>query len=162
MMAGIFHASEIVEVAMRIEQNGGTFYGLLADKITDPLVKDLFLSLAAEEKKHFETFKEVLSRANLWEPLGSYAPEYRDYMECLASQSVFTIVEPQRFEKFATTPKDAIIHAQRMEKDSIIFYYEMRGYVPVAERDIIEKLIDEERKHFVQLVEIEKKLDSDA
>lgn len=155
-MTELFHASEVVEVALRIEQNGGTFYGLLGDKMTDPPVKQLFQDLAVEEQKHYETFQELLSRAAHWEPVGVYAAEYRDYMECLASHNVFNRGNTAKEITDKIADKiEALHYAQDIEKDSILFYMEMKECVPEGERKIIEALIEEEKKHLFSLIKME-------
>lgn len=155
-MAELFHASEVVEVALRIEQNGGTFYGILADKMTDPPVKQLFQELAAEEQKHYETFQELLSRAAHWEPIGVYAAEYKDYMDCLAEHNVFNRGNTATEITDKITDKiEALHYAQGIEKDSILFYMEMKDCVPEGESKIIESLIAEEKKHLFRLMKME-------
>jgi rubrerythrin len=162
-MTSLFHASEIVEVALHIEQNGGTFYGLLADKMPNPSVKELFQDLAQEERKHFETFQKILARDGHWEPLGTYAAEYRDYMDCLVSHNVFTRenTAPQVTEQIVDEKK-ALQYARAIEKDSILFYMEMKESVPDKERCIIEELIEEEKKHLTRLTRIEEDLDKNG
>jgi rubrerythrin len=156
MMADMFHASEVIEIALRIEQNGGTFYGLAADKMTNPPIKELFLDLAKEERKHFDVFQKLLSRASHWEPLGVYAVEYKDYMDCLASHNVFTEEKTaQEAVERITDEKEALHFAQGIEKDSILFYIEMRNLVPEGEREIVDSLIGEEKKHLVRLIKLE-------
>jgi rubrerythrin len=156
-MTDLFNASEIVEVALRIEQNGGTFYGLLADKMSDPQVKKLFGDLAKEERKHFETFQQIHARASHWEPLGTYAAEYRDYMDCLASHNVFNRKNTAgEVTGRITDKKEALKYAQGVEKDSILFYMEMKEAVPPGEREIIEDLIRQEKIHLTRLIEMER------
>ena len=43
------------------------------------------------------------------------------------------------------------------EMDSILYYHEIKRFVPVAQHLIIDQIIDEERKHFSQLSEAKKK-----
>jgi len=159
-MTELFHASEVVEVALQIEQNGGTFYGLLADKMTDPPVKQLFQDLAKAEQKHYETFQELLSRAAHWEPVGVYAAEYKDYMDCLVSHNVFNRENTAKEVTDKITDKtQALRYSQNIEKDSILFYMEMKECVPETERKIIEALIAEEKKHLLRLIKMEVEAD---
>ena len=160
-MSDMFYASEIVKVALLIEQNGGTFYGLLADKMSNPSVKNLFLQLVEEERKHFQVFSELLSRANHWEPVGMYAVEYKSYMDYLASQNVFTEEKTcQEVTGKITTDQAALEYACGFEKDSILFYEGMKKYVPDNEIETIEKIINAEAKHLIRLVDMGKKLSS--
>jgi rubrerythrin len=160
MMTEVLHASEIVEIALRIEKNGEIFYGLLADKMTDSSVKELFLDLANEERKHFEIFKSLYSHASHWEPLETFLVEYRDYIDSLVSHNVFTRVNTAReVTERITTPKEALLYAQGIEKDSILLFIEMKACVPARESEIIEELIQEEKRHLTRLIKMEHDLD---
>jgi rubrerythrin len=45
------------------------------------------------------------------------------------------------------TPEEAIETAMGFEKDTIMFFLEMREFVPEGERKYIQACIDEERTH---------------
>ena len=53
-------------------------------------------------------------------------------------------------------PYDAIEFAIGAELNSILYYQEVKKMVSEKNHEKIEKIIDEERKHFVQLSEIKK------
>jgi rubrerythrin len=49
------------------------------------------------------------------------------------------------------TPLDAISYGIGFEKDAIIFFNEIANYTVDARRDVIKKLIEEEKQHIVYL-----------
>jgi rubrerythrin len=50
----------------------------------------------------------------------------------------------------------AINFAIRRELDSILYYHEIKRFISRSQHDSIDKIIDEERKHFETLSEIRK------
>jgi rubrerythrin len=53
---------------------------------------------------------------------------------------------------------EAIQIALGAEKDSILFYSEMRDLVRMPDRDVVSKIIEEERSHLRQLSDLKKDL----
>lgn len=52
--------------------------------------------------------------------------------------------------------KEAIDVGLVAEIESILYYLEMRNFVPDNEKSIIDKIIEEERGHYTKLSEIKK------
>ena len=76
----VFTANDIVEVAVRIEENGITFYNF-AEKIAKTEdAKKLFAQLALAEAAHKRTFEKLLSQIETYTPPERYAGEYADYL----------------------------------------------------------------------------------
>ena len=57
----VFDANDIVEAAVRIEENGANFYRYAVQLAATEEVKTLFQMLAAQEVKHQETFAKILA-----------------------------------------------------------------------------------------------------
>ena len=51
----------------------------------------------------------------------------------------------------------AVEFAMQRELDSILYYHEVKNLVPQGQHDTIEKIIDEERKHYAMLIAVKKK-----
>ena len=79
-MAGQFEASDIFAIAMRIEENGSSFYRFAVLIAKDEQTKELFINLAEEEGKHRATFKKLLSRIETHSAPESYPGEYGAYL----------------------------------------------------------------------------------
>ena len=54
-----FNADEVFEMGMDVETNGEAYYRKAAELSKNEEVKKVFLRLMEEEKKHYETFKEL-------------------------------------------------------------------------------------------------------
>ena len=56
----VFTATEALEMALEIEENGELFYNEASAKSTDAEVKELFEALAAQERGHYQVFQKML------------------------------------------------------------------------------------------------------
>ena len=77
------------------------------------------------------------------------------YLKSLVDNTVFT--DPagtQEKAERASSEVDAFDAGIQAEKDSILFYMEMRDFMGKADREMVKKIIDEERSHLRQLVEL--------
>ncbi len=158
-MASQLEASDIFEIAMRIEENGSSFYRFAVQIAKDEQTKELFLRLAEEEDKHKDTFKRLLSKIETHTPPESYPGEYGAYLHQYADNNlIFTKeVMDEELAKIKDT-KAALDFAIRRELDSILYYQEIKGFVPGSEHKAIDEIINEERKHFQMLSEMKRNL----
>ena len=158
-MSVFFDASEIFQFAIRIEENGEKFY-LYAVRITeDPDAKEMFSYLAEEEVNHKRIFEDLLSKIEKREPLENYPGEYFGYLRAYVDKIIFT---KEAFGKEISGINDtvsAIDFGIQRELDSILYYHEIKNFVPKSQRNLINKIIDEERRHFSKLSELRKKHD---
>jgi rubrerythrin len=151
-------ASEILRVAMKIEENGERLYRHATTLTADTETKDLFGFLAGEETKHKKTFEGMLSKAEHYQPPESYPGEHLVYLRAYADNIVFS---PENVEKELAGITDvatALEFAVQREIESILYYLETRNLLPDSQRDRIDKIIDEERRHYLKLVDVRKNL----
>lgn len=71
---------DVVNFAVRIEENGERFYREAAETVTDQSVKELFNRLAREEMGHKKTFEKVLSSLGTFRQPETYEGEYLIYL----------------------------------------------------------------------------------
>jgi rubrerythrin len=87
----VFDANDIVEVAVRIEENGANFYRYAVQLAAKEEVKTLFQVLAAQEVKHQETFAKILAGMDRNTPPEGYDGEYAAYLHSYVdNRLVFT------------------------------------------------------------------------
>ena len=139
---------EIVDIAKKIETFGVAFYDEAARRAKVPEVRKLFEFLCGEEKKHERAFEKLLagmpSAGDEWRD----REEYLGYLSILAEDLVFP--EPEVARRMAADLPDekaALSRALDFEKESILYFHEMRGMIREEDRSILDQLIDEERKH---------------
>ena len=154
-----FSGCEIVEIGIQIEKNGYDFYAEIAKNTDDEKLKELYGFLACEEKSHIDAFKDIFKGLCDYSPEGAYPDEYFSYMNALASDHVFT-KEGKGVElaKGVENVKDGLAIAVSFEKDTVIFFEEMKKLVPENEKQVIDRLIDEEKKHLKKLIQIRSEL----
>ncbi|MBN2017248.1 MAG: ferritin family protein [Candidatus Cloacimonetes bacterium] len=154
----IFDVTEIYQFAVQIEENGEKFYRAMVEKFDDPKVKELFDFLAIEEVRHEKVFKEMLAKIEDYNPQESYPGEYFDYLHAYADNLVFTIDKIDEGIESVNTVDEALQFAIGKELDTILYYHEMRNVVPKHQQKLVDDIIDEERKHVVQLTEMKRQL----
>ena len=155
-MPRLFEAREIVAIAIKIEENGEGFYMRMANVIKNRQVKETFEFLAGEERKHRNSFREIQQRLGEFKPAyESYPGEYLNYVKALVEESIFTKERAgQLLVKKFKTAAAALDTAIGLEKDSILFYNEMKNFVPESEHKPINEIIDQEKEHLRKLSEI--------
>jgi len=147
-----FSGEEIVKLAVSIEQQGQKFYEIAVDKIDDPAVKVMFTYLAGEEKQHISDFEALgVGLGREFIPNESYTNEYSDYMHALIDNHVFNHDNIEKMAAGITAAKEALDLALRFEKDSILIFQELYNVVDASGKDIIGKLIEQEKQHIRQL-----------
>ncbi|MFN7171029.1 MAG: ferritin-like domain-containing protein, partial [Candidatus Omnitrophota bacterium] len=131
----VLGASEVLEFAIRIEENGEIFYREVSKKVEQRKVKDLFNFLAEEEVKHRKVFEEMLSQIENYQPPESYPGEYFAYLRAYAEGHIFTKEKKGALmAKKMHTAKEAIDFAMEIELDSILYYLETKNLVPEHQR----------------------------
>lgn len=158
-MTNTFSASEIVEIGIQIEVNGKDFYNTVAESVKNKKAGKVFSYLAGEEKKHAETFREILSEVQNYEPREAYPQEYFAYMRSFAENKVFTAPNMgKETAKGVKNEKEAVDLGMDSERYSISFYESMKKIVPERDRNMIEELIKEEKSHLKKLEELKEAL----
>jgi rubrerythrin len=156
---GNFKASEILEIGIRIEENGEKLYRHATTLTDDPKLKDLLGFLAGEEIKHKKIFEEMVSKLETYEPPETYPGEYFAYLRAYADAIVFPPAAMEEELEDLYDIDEAIEFAMQREIESILYYIETRSIVPKSQGDQIDKIISEERGHYLKLVEVKKTLD---
>jgi rubrerythrin len=154
-MAGIFKVNEVVSIAVEIEKRGEAFYLEMAERAKEPKVKEALRFLAGEEVKHQRVFSVLLSQldpARL--PAGSTESEYWEYVNHLIdSHFLFEGETSRKLLDSAATDREVLQLAMGFEKDSILFFTEMKGLVPAEHARTVEACIQEERTHMRTLAQ---------
>lgn len=155
-MAGIFKVNEVVGIAVEIEHRGQRFYLDMAERATDPQVKETLAYLASEEMRHQKVYQDLLSRLRSLElPPGSGESEYWSYVnDLIDSHFLFDTVQNERLVSAAASDQDVVRLAMGFEKESILFFTEMKGLVPGEEAGVIDTCIQEERTHLRKLGQV--------
>ncbi len=147
---GLFNISEVFEFAIQIEETGENFYRKVANQTTDDNVKKVFTFLADQEINHKKIFQEMSAKYDKYEPPESYSGEYFAYLKSYVENLIFN----KNKEKEILDAKDVssvIDFATRIELDSILYYQDVKEFLSQSQTKDIEKIIEEEKKHFIML-----------
>ncbi|MFH1478302.1 MAG: ferritin family protein [Candidatus Omnitrophota bacterium] len=152
-MNNIFSGSEVIEMGINIEKNGRDFYNKVSSSSKNKKAKEIFDFLAKEEEKHIERFEVLLNGVEKYEPQGAYSGDYFSYIKALSDEHVFTKKDKgSSLAETVSSDIQAIDMAIGFERDSILFYHEMKRFTLEKEAGIVDKLLDEERAHLTRLL----------
>jgi rubrerythrin len=144
-----FRGSDIVEIAVRIEENGEHFYRYAMQLAKDEDAKKIFSNLADAELQHQKTFSRIFAAMDKDNPPETYDGEYAAYLHDYVDNKI--IFKKGMLETELAKVKDtlaAIDFAMQRELDSILYYHEIKRFVSANEHAVIDDVIEEERKHF--------------
>ena len=152
-----FNANEIFEMAEEIERNGAKFYRKAAENTSDNQTKKMLLDMADMEDGHLATFQEMRKRLSGQEKGWTvFDPDNQSvlYLQAMADARGFEgKITPTKELTGRETPKEILETALNSEKESIVFYFGLKGLVPVrAGRDKVEAIIVEELSHITTLL----------
>ena len=158
-MSILFSGSELINIAIGIERRGITFYDIMARSTKNTIASEVFKYLGDMERDHIRTFQVILAEADKYQFPETPAGEYTTYLQALVDSAVFTddLVTSEMATK-VSSDIEAMELAIGAEKDSILFYYEMKDLMPQRAQPTVNKIIAEEKSHLRQLSELKKKL----
>lgn len=149
-------ANDIVDLAMQVELNGEAYYRAVAKKATAAKVKALFEDLADQEVMHYKVFSK-LAQSVKESPMMT-DEEWEEYIKYLnvTVQSAFFEGQDKALAEAEEVgdEKEAIRKALGFEKETLLFFYDLRDAVPAAHREFVEKVADEEKKHIRRLAKM--------
>lgn len=145
-------ADEIIEIATRLEESGEAFYTAAAEKVTTGGIKDLFEDLAIQEQYHRRAFQqmgrdvvELALSPEQWD-------QFQAYTEALLQQNFFASPENAlNLAAGAQDERDALQAALNFEKETMLFFHELRDAVRGPGRQTVERIIQEEKRHIQRL-----------
>ncbi|MHC4479487.1 MAG: ferritin family protein [Planctomycetota bacterium] len=148
-MPDLFSVRELIDLAIREERTGATFYRALAEQTDSEELRDFALEVAGMEDEHEQKFAQLLESVGEYEPAGeSYGGEYESYLSYLVEGRIFpTGKDGQEMARRQASDQEAVETAMEMERNTLLFYHEMMRFVPVNDRHLLREIIDEERQH---------------
>jgi len=157
-----FSAGELLSIAVDIERRGIVFYDVMAKSAENEVVRRMFQSLVDMEHKHVEIFQAMLAEAGGYREEKAYNGEEASYMQSLVESNIFSD-DAITSELFARLDNDieALELAIGLEKDSILFYYQLKDIAQPKEQPLLDRIIAEEKSHLRDLSETKRQLAED-
>jgi rubrerythrin len=149
----IFRATDIFEMAIELEKSGGIFYSTVAGKADSPEIRELFEDLAEQEQFHLAAFEKM--SGTVWDKAAVTGEEWDQYLMYLQAtiQSAFFQGSDKALAlaQQVTDEKEAVQMAMDFEKETMLFFYDLRDKVPDADKEVVERIIAEEKTHVKRL-----------
>ncbi len=152
----IFSASEICKIAVKIEEKGEAFYHYASRITLNEETRKIFQFLAEQETSHRKTFEKMGNMTEEFEPAEGYPGEYEAYLTAYLDNIIFP---KENWDPIFSNVKDvlsAINFGIRIELDSILFYHEGKRFVSKFQQETLDHIIEEERQHFLKLLDMKK------
>ena len=154
-----FTGMDLINMAIDIEKTGIAFYDIMCTSSENEEARTAFRYLADMERRHERVFEEMLGKAGQFQSANPYGAERAAYIRSLVDSAVFSEeLLNSTMANRVSSDVDALELAIGAEKDSLLFYYEMRDHVPETDQQTVDTIIEEERGHLNQILELKKKL----
>ena len=157
-MPKIFNACEIADLGIEKEKQRRDFYDLVSRRFEDKEMKKLFTRLRDWEDEHIKKFTEIREEISESESVESYPGELMSYMQSLVGDILYNQVTPDSFSRNVKTEIEAIDFGISFEKDAILFFVEMYSFLNTPHKEVIQSLVNEEKKHIIYLADLRKAL----
>jgi len=150
---------DIIDFAVMTENKTEDLYDGLSKLMKSAETRDLFITFAGEESKHSSIFKNMLLDfgKNIYE--SEPVPEHIHFLNIyinglmfnkdILSKKISRIIDIESVFEFLTG----------IELDTILFYNEITGFMAEDHKILIKNIIEEERRHFVRIMQIKQMKD---
>ena len=145
----MFSAEDILDIAIRLENNGEQTYREAGRQTPDDRLKSLLTWIAREERDHARWFSELKARLVKGEDHHLMAELSRALVEDVIKGQAFSLQEVD----FTTigTPREMVRTFLGFEDDTIAFYEVLKGFIDdPAIAGQVQQIIDEEKNHIAQ------------
>ncbi|MBI4699424.1 MAG: ferritin family protein [Nitrospirae bacterium] len=145
---------EVIEQAVQTEKLGFDFYASMAKRFSkNTALKKLFDTLAVKERQHEKRFFVLKKRikdedSEGWEDVSAYLRAIVESEFFLGNNKSLAAL------KKIKTIKAAVNYALGFEKETLLYYLSMKDMI--KEKEIMEKIINEEKRHIIWLSNIGK------
>ena len=149
----MFSISDILDLALKIEQNGEKVYRNASLQASDPAISALLTGLADEEREHAQWFASLKSK-NIQILENPIKAEMNSAMlGQVLGRRTFSMKEEDLFK--IDDLSQIVLLSIEFEKDTALFYEMMQAFLfEEADQIQLERIIAEEKKHVRQLQEM--------
>lgn len=151
----MFTVADIRDIAIQVERNGEKAYRTASENITDPEIAAILSWMADEERRHARWFESIKSDKPLTDEQGKLEKMGRQLLQEMIGDQTFSL-EQERLQGVRTF-SEMLAQAKCFESDTILFYEFLQGVIDETDaKQQLAVIIKEERRHFEQIVEMEK------
>ena len=153
-MSTIFNMAEVVDIGIEKEKARRDFYRAVAEASPEGEARELFRKLTAWEEDHVRKFEEIRAGIDEKEPPESYPGEEMKYIQALVADQLYSDTTAEELAAEALGARAAIDRGIEFEKDAILFFRSLGLFLSPDRREIIERLVGEEKDHLVYLLNL--------
>ena len=146
-----YNINEVIEMAVRTEQLGYQFYTSIAARFEkDEKLVSLFTKLASKQTVQEKTYSVLKNLVTKSGPEPVEWEEVSNYMRAFV-ESEFFLGKGKSLPSMDNikTVKDAVKFALGFEKETLLYFMELRKIV--KEKEIVDEVINEEKSHIMWL-----------
>ncbi|MCX7795725.1 MAG: ferritin family protein [bacterium] len=151
-----YSLEEIIEIAVKIEEDGVIFYETLANRTKVKGTAETYRYLAGEEKEHIAIFRSIYKDITGRKFEKAFTEEEANlYIHSLVENRIFK--NKEEMAKFVENINDefsVIELAIQIEKDTILYYYEILEGLEDKERNLVKEIINQEKVHIYRLTNL--------
>lgn len=148
----MFFANELLDMAIKLENNGEVVYRDAIEKVSKPELVSLLEWMADEEVKHADFFSDLKLKIETERENPFVAEMSRALFDDLLGDKNFSLKEID-FSSIENSDELIAVFIE-FEKDSVIFYKVLEPFVEdSAALEQLKKIIDEENRHIQRLQE---------
>ena len=148
----MFSTNEILDMAIKLEQNGEAVYRRAIEKVSQPELVSLLQWMADEEVKHAKWFSELKDKLDTKRSNPFVEEMSRELFNDLLGDENFSLKDVD----FSSVDSidDLIEIFIEFEKDSVLFYQILEPFIedPIT-LEHLKMIIDEENRHIKRLKE---------
>ncbi|MEJ2100550.1 MAG: ferritin family protein [Desulfobacterales bacterium] len=146
----MFSIQEILDLAIRLENNGESVYRHAVDEVSEPELVSLLQWMADEELEHAKWFSELKQKFKTHSTEPFMAEMSREVFADFLGEKSFSHQDVD-FSKIDRVG-DLVAVFIEFEKDTILFYETLKPFIEDKDTlNNLEKIIAEENKHIAQL-----------
>jgi len=149
----MLNVKELFKFAILLEENGSAFYRHAVRVAADADAKVIFEFLSDEELKHKAHFEAMLNQSR---DLPLNVPD-GDVSVLLRSSIANIVLRPEEFQAELEAIRDlrsALKFALQRESDSLLYYGELKKFVPAPLHRTLDGILQEEARHYAQLTDL--------
>jgi len=156
----LYSGEDVLKLAIELERRGQDLYRLSLTRAENPQLKTLFDYLLGEEIKHEKIFQNLMEELSAGAQIQKVA-DFTSYLQALyESYLLVTKSKASKLIEAVEKPEDLLKAAFVFEKEIILFFHELRRYIPESDHPILEQVIREEHNHLIRINQLHTRLSS--
>ena len=150
----MFSIREIIDIAIKIEKNGESFYREAMEKISNLALKPVLLFLADQEHEHAQWFEKLKDETKTAAGEQKVVEIGEAMLQNLVGDQTFSLDDANLSE--LGTVESLIELAIELEEDTILFYQMLQAFIEDSDTlEGLNEIIAEENRHIEILREYE-------